>query len=220
MTKNDQEPSSLCFTHLRDVYTATSPQGQARTVPSSLAVSKTHVNAISPTTPLLVLLVLSAPLVLLVCSLCSLSVPCAPCLFLVLFACNSGGIHAPPRTVCSLCSLSVPCALYLYCRRYSCPFFRFMRARGRPLQIAEARSDSSSVRCAVPRPVPTVSRRSSGSPCGAARTPPRVWPRHLAPTTAPSPAIAPASLTAPSTAPSSRRPATVLRRRPDRTWAN
>ena len=207
MTKNDQEPSSLCFTHLRDVYRSDITPGPGEDGAKLLGcfkdTCKRHLSH-NPTP----------------CAPCTECSACAPCLFLVLFACNSGGIHAPPRTVCSLCSLSVPCALYLYCRRYSCPFFRFMRARGRPLQIAEARSDSSSVRCAVPRPVPTVSRRSSGSPCGAARTPPRVWPRQLAPTTAPSPAIAPASLTAPSTAPSSRRPATVLRRRPDRTWAN
>jgi hypothetical protein len=130
--------------------------------------------------------------------------PCAPCLFLVLFACILGGFHAPPCRVSSLCSLPVPCALRLYFRRYSCSFI--LQARGRPLQIAVARSDSSSG-CAVTRPcdpsssVPTVSQRTSGSPCGAARTPLRVWPRQLAP----------------ATAPSSRRPATVPRRRPDRT---
>ena len=119
---------------------------------------------------------------------------CAPChvYFIVLCDC------AP------FCSLSVPCALRLYFRRYSCSFI--LQARGRPLQIAVARSDSSSG-CAVTRPcdpsssVPTVSQRTSGSPCGAARTPLRVWPRQLAP----------------ATAPSSRRPATVPRRRPDRT---
>ena len=96
------------------LYAATSPQGQARTVPSSLAVSKTHVNAISPTTPLLVLLVLSAPLVLLVCSLCSLSVPCAPCLFLV---CSSLVIQAVFMLLLVLCA---PCAPCLFLVLFTC----------------------------------------------------------------------------------------------------
>jgi len=110
-------------------------------------------------------IVLCVLLVLLVCSLCSSLVflavfmlllvvwaPCAPCLFLVLFACILGGFHAPPCRVSSLCSLPVPCALRLYFRRYSCSFI--LQARGRPLQIAVARSDSSSG-CAVTRPHPS-----------------------------------------------------------------
>jgi hypothetical protein len=106
-----------------------------------------HVHAISPTTPLFVSL----------CSLscifhCTVCAPCAPCLFLVLFACILGGFHAPPCRVSSLCSLPVPCALRLYFRRYSCSFI--LQARGRPLQIAVARSDSSSG-CAVTRPHPS-----------------------------------------------------------------
>ena len=115
---------------------------------------------------------------------------------------------------CSLCSLPV------YYGRYSCSFVRFMQARGRSLQIAVARSDGqifhADALCPVlirPHSFSKVLRKPfAGSSDAAARVA--------------SPACAPASSSAPTTAPStataasSRRPATVLRRRPDRTWAN